>query len=244
MNIPDFEARGRARLFGLPHDLEERIAAFADGDTLRSLRLTNSSGAAAGGAAVRTLRPAGSHATTRSVRAFPHATTLDLSGVRDIDDARSLRALQNLRRFDASGCYRLAAGDFEPQDFPRLESVRLGYSSLATNAVFRRLIAMKTLKKMDLRLSLIDDGAFDHLPGDASLTELRLNGCANISETGVRNLLKLPNLRVLDLSQCRQLDAERVREIFSRRPEVELLTAECTGEQVREDKEAGGPLEM
>ena len=135
---------------------------------------------------------------------------LILDGCRCLTD-RSLAAISDLyqlQKLDLSQCDLVTnSGLNYLRDLHHLEELSLGWCrNISDDGI--KLLASQPMRDNNLKILRIarcqvSDEGIESLGKLASLQELNLNGCSNVSGAALGNTLqKLPNLEVLDASYC------------------------------------------
>ena len=154
-------------------------------------------------------------AACAKLRRFTKLERLDLSGT-DVNDkgysipprttdkgVRELGALKNLRWLCLARCHAMKGDGLQALEaLPRLEHLDLTYSGVETPAI-ERLPRLPSLRSLVLSHNLNFHGralaAVATIPG---LRRLELQGCPTLAAKDVLQLVKLVELRHLDLRDC------------------------------------------
>ena len=124
---------------------------------------------------------------------------LSLRGAPILDTAlRPLVHLNTLRQLDLSDCNRLT-----------------GWAMIY-------LKGQANLKKIDLSGTTFRDDGLETLSQIASLEEINLSRCLQVSDLGMGQLAKLRKLRVLDVRDARFITATGVWQFLQGRPDVDV----------------------
>lgn len=123
-----------------------------------------------------------------------------------IDDLWArIRIFSELKRFGVSGPEVKDADLSVLENFPKLELLDLGSTSITGDGL-RYLSRPSKLRMLFLSDTQIDDAGLIHLTDLTQLEQLHLNG-TRISNAGLKHLAKLPNLSELSVSNTAVTDA-------------------------------------
>lgn len=105
--------------------------------------------------------------------------------------------------------------------YPHTVKVVLANCTCVTDRAFETLSHMYRLLLLDLSSTLITDAALAHLSSLVLLRDLRLAGCANVTDDGMRHLPA--SLLKLDASGCAALTDEGLRHLAAHCAKLQAL---------------------
>ena len=137
-----------------------------------------------------------------------------------IDGIKSLQSLPELTVLDVSYCKALI--EFKAVtvlDFPKLESLGVDFR-----------IEIKSSRLKDLFISYVsefDDKSLDFFDTLPSLECLCLDNCQNVSDAGIKRLVKLKNLKSLSLNDCPLITDNSLDYLKENNPALSVACRNC-----------------
>lgn len=142
----------------------------------------------------------------KHVETLSSLKTLNLSSSRITDSGLSnLASLSKLENLDLSGNSITDDGLGKLKGLSNLKYINLGSTAIGDEGVEQHIAGMKELKHLYLKDSLVSDKATEHIM-DMNLYGLNLSN-TDITDSGLKNISQLKELRTLDLSDTKVTDS-------------------------------------
>lgn len=144
------------------------------------------------------------------LRKMPTLTQLKARGLRVKDVSWGVLGwLPNLELIDVTGVAMGDEGVASVCQHSKLKQLEIGHDNLPLTAI-KQLEKLEALEKLTVTSFLLNDASMDQFPAMKNVQELRISGSwmgdKQLNGVGLGHLVKLPKLKILDVSQVHITD--------------------------------------